>query len=156
MALRNLLSHFTTKRPLLPPFSSLYNRTFAANMADDTSPKAVKVVSFDTVKGVTSDPKLILIDVREPSELKEDGKIPNSVNVPLGEVGDAFKLHSSSFTSKYGIPKPDAEANLVVSCKSGKRASNAYQVLRGLGYQNVSLYSGSFLDWVKNGGPIVK
>lgn len=38
----------------------------------------------------------------------------------------------------------------------GKRATTAYHELKDLGYQNVSVYSGSFLDWVKNGGPVEK
>lgn len=39
-------------------------------------------VDFDYVKKATNDENIIIIDVREPNEIKEYGKIPNSINIP--------------------------------------------------------------------------
>lgn len=39
-------------------------------------------VDFDYVRKATSDNNVLIVDVREPDEIKEHGKIPNSVNIP--------------------------------------------------------------------------
>ncbi|KAF8766765.1 Rhodanese domain-containing protein CG4456 [Argiope bruennichi] len=117
----------------------------------------LNVIEFENLKDKLLNRNITLIDVREPKELKEDGKIPNSVNIPLGQIVDAFKMSESAFQSKYGVQKPDEQSDpFVLSCRSGKRATDAFQKLSALGYNNISVYSGSFQDWVKNGGPIEK
>lgn len=40
------------------------------------------VVDFDYVKRVALRNEVMIIDVREPDEIKEHGKIPNSINIP--------------------------------------------------------------------------
>lgn len=39
-------------------------------------------VNYDYVKKATSDSNILIVDVREPDEIKEHGKIPNSINIP--------------------------------------------------------------------------
>jgi len=116
----------------------------------------VKDIIFENLKEKILNGNIILIDVREPNELKDDGKIPNSVNIPLAQIADAFQLSNSEFLAKYGIDKPSEADDFVLSCRSGKRATNARIKLLPLGYSNVLVYTGSFQDWLKNGGPIEK
>lgn len=40
------------------------------------------IVDYDYVKNATTNKNILVIDVREPNEVKEHGKIPNSVNIP--------------------------------------------------------------------------
>ena len=40
------------------------------------------IVDYDYVNKAASDNKSLIIDVREPEEIKEHGKIPNSINIP--------------------------------------------------------------------------
>ncbi|CAL1299809.1 unnamed protein product [Larinioides sclopetarius] len=155
MALRNFLHQIIPKYNLLPCSVRLsaFSRNFAANMSENK----LAVIEFENLKDKLLKRNITLIDVREPKELKEDGKIPNSVNIPLGQIVDAFKMSEADFQAKYGVQKPDTNSNpFVLSCRSGKRATDAYQKLSALGYDNISVYSGSFLDWVKNGGPVEK
>ena len=42
----------------------------------------------------------VLIDVRNPGEVSETGKIPGSVNIPLPELQDAFNMNSALFKDK--------------------------------------------------------
>ena len=39
-------------------------------------------VTFDYVKSLENDKNVLLIDVREPSELEKTGRIPGSINIP--------------------------------------------------------------------------
>jgi len=122
------------------------------NMAENPA----NIVQFDFLKEKLLLNGITLIDVREPSELKDDGKIPNSINIPLGQVPEAFNMSDAAFKAKYGVSKPDFTSDFVLSCRSGKRATGAFEKLRALGYKNISVYSGSFLDWLEKGGPIEK
>lgn len=41
-----------------------------------------QIVNYEYVKELPKFPEKLLIDVREPSELVADGKIPTSINIP--------------------------------------------------------------------------
>ena len=45
-----------------------------------------KRVSADDIDKLLADGKVLLLDVREPKELEELGTIPDSVNIPLGQL----------------------------------------------------------------------
>lgn len=136
--------------------SNRYYLLSAKNQFSSMEGQPVKNIVFDNLKDKVLNGNVTLIDVREPNELKDDGKIPNSINIPLGQIADAFQLSTSEFQSKYGIEKPSVSDGFVISCRSGKRATNAFNKLAPLGYTNAVVYTGSFQDWVKNGGPIEK
>lgn len=49
-----------------------------------TSDKSSKenIATYEEVKDLPNHPDILLIDVREPEELQETGKIPTSINIP--------------------------------------------------------------------------
>lgn len=98
---------------------------------------------------------LINADVREPAEY-EAGYIPNAINIPVASAPDALFMPADEFEDKFGFAKPKADQELVFYCKAGVRSSAAAQLAQQVGYQNVSEYRGSWLDWQKNGGNIEK
>jgi rhodanese-related sulfurtransferase len=74
---------------------------------------------------LTSDPSILVVDVRTPQEFKE-GKIAKSINVPLDqlEVQIAKKV-------------PDKSKKLFVICYSGSRSAAAVRILKQLGYTDI-------------------
>lgn len=40
------------------------------------------IADYQYVKKATKNNNILLVDVREPDEVKEHGKIPNSINIP--------------------------------------------------------------------------
>ncbi|XP_017101303.2 rhodanese domain-containing protein CG4456-like isoform X2 [Drosophila bipectinata] len=110
------------------------------------------IVTYEEVKDVPNKPEICLIDVRRREELKETGRIPASINIPLDELEDALTLERSNFKLKYGRAKPQKDTKIIFSCRSGKRALEAEKIAKALGYTNLSLYSGSWLDWANNEG----
>lgn len=52
--------------------------------SSETPPPAfiIPVVYYDEIKNLPNHPEKALIDVREPNELLEFGRIPTSINVP--------------------------------------------------------------------------
>ncbi len=55
------------------------------------------------------------------------------------ELEDAFKLNGDDFVLKYGFPKPskDVSRNLVIGCRSGRRAITAFETLNKMGYASL-------------------
>lgn len=76
-----------------------------------------------------------LVDVREPHELEGPlGKVPNVVNVPLLQLVGAPEAFN-----------PDVPVVLV--CRSGRRSSQAAEVLRRSGVTAVASVAGGMLAW---------
>lgn len=117
----------------------------------------VKEVKFEELRDGLNNNSLVYLDVRNRDELRTDGKVVGSVVVPLPEVEHAFNLEDAEFLDKYGFSKPARDAtNVVVGCRSGRRAVTAIGTLEKLGYTTLRIYKGSFLDWQAKGGPITK
>lgn len=54
------------------------------------------------------------------------------------ELEEAFNKSNEEFSAKYGFPKPAKDAtNVVIGCRSGKRAASAIGVLEKLGYSSL-------------------
>lgn len=121
----------------------------AARRAYSTKPD----VSFAELQQIihgTSNRPYTLIDVREPHEVAE-GRVPTSINVPLGEVSAAFQLSPAEFMAKYGIDKPTASQDTIFYCRSGKRSQSAVeQVDKVDSSLSIRNYRGSWLNYLEN------
>ncbi len=85
---------------------------------------------------------IILLDVRTPEEVKTDGKIPNSILIPLNKLADNIdKL------KKYKDKK------IFVYCRSGNRSVAASRILSSLGF-NVYNIKGGINAWKEAGLPV--
>lgn len=107
-------------------------------------------VSYDQLKQLLAGRKSVVIDVREPWELREYGFIPGSINVPLGQVNTALQLDPEEFKEKYGGDMPQPTDNIVFSCLAGVRSKHALDAAVSLGYKDVQHYPGGWQDWVKH------
>ena len=86
--------------------------------------------SKDNVKKAASDPRVVFLDVRSKAEianasLKTDKPV---VHAECGALDDCTALDQ--------LPKKK-DSPIIVFCASGKRASNAKQILNSRGYVNV-------------------
>lgn len=80
-----------------------------------------------------------LIDVREIYEYEEN-KIPNAVNLPLGDIAN----------QNANLPE-DKNSEIIVQCRSGHRSGMAQQILMQQGYTNVKNLTGGILAWMDAG-----
>jgi rhodanese-related sulfurtransferase len=81
----------------------------------------------------------VLLDVRSPIEFETE-HIPNSINVPLSELEARCEE----------VPR---QGQLVVICRSGKRAERGAYALSGKGFQPKVL-EGGLVAWRKAGLPV--
>ncbi|XP_071326442.1 thiosulfate sulfurtransferase/rhodanese-like domain-containing protein 3 [Trachinotus anak] len=107
-------------------------------------------VSYEQLKQLLAGRKAVVVDVREPWELREYGFIPGSINVPLGQVNTALQLGAEEFKEKYGGEMPEQTDNIVFTCLAGVRSKTALDTAASLGYKDVQHYPGGWQDWVKN------
>jgi rhodanese-related sulfurtransferase len=80
-----------------------------------------------------SDPFLTILDVRMPEELKSDGKIANSLLIPLPYL-------------KNNLNKLDKSKKILVYCHTGNRSREAVRFLAQQGYEAINL-NGGIAKW---------
>ncbi|RMF97915.1 MAG: rhodanese-like domain-containing protein [Gammaproteobacteria bacterium] len=85
----------------------------------------------------------LILDVRTPEEYAA-GHIPGAVNIPHTELAERL--------AELGA---DRNREIVVHCRSGKRAALAEGILRRAGFNRVRDLEGHFLGWSEAGLPIV-
>lgn len=92
---------------------------------------------------------VLLVDLREPAELVEQGRIPGSVHVPRGML--EFRADP---TSPYHQDGFEPERRVILHCATGGRSALATAALKEMGYTNVAHLDGGFKGWVAAGRPI--
>ncbi|XP_037816091.1 rhodanese domain-containing protein CG4456-like [Lucilia sericata] len=133
---------------------SLNSVNFAKQQYSTMGENNIPIVTYEEIKKLTNQSAELLIDVREPKELQETGKIPNSINIPLGQVGQelADSVDKAAFKAKYGRDKPEKNSEIIFHCRSGKRSQSAAELARTLGYENTKNYVGSWLEYAEKEG----
>ena len=122
--------------------------------AAESGLKVNYVMEFEDVKAGLGDKSLVLIDVRNPDEIQQHGKIPGSINIPLPKLRKAFEMCEECFKQEFGITKPGKQDKIATHCMMGGRAGKAAEALKNMGFHNAISYPGSFKDWKAKGGPV--
>ncbi|KAM3931998.1 thiosulfate sulfurtransferase/rhodanese-like domain-containing protein 3 [Leptodactylus fuscus] len=107
-------------------------------------------INYEELKDLLKKDGVLLIDVREPWEVKEYGIIKGSLHIPLGDLLPALQMTPEDFAEKYEKKLPEKSSTLVFSCLAGIRSGKAVAVATSLGYSRVHNYSGGFEDWSKH------
>ncbi|MDO4906230.1 rhodanese-like domain-containing protein [Neisseria sp.] len=80
----------------------------------------------------------IWIDVRSPEEYRQ-GHLQGALNIPADKIG-----------AEIAAASPDKNAPVNLYCRSGRRAEAALQVLKKMGYTNVTNHGG-YDDLIRQG-----
>ncbi|MBI5296547.1 MAG: molybdopterin-synthase adenylyltransferase MoeB [Chloroflexi bacterium] len=81
------------------------------------------------------DPRLLLLDVREPHELQISA-LPGVLNIPLGQLASR-------------LSELDSARDMVVFCKAGTRSARALELLVSAGFKKVRNLKGGINAWAK-------
>ena len=82
-----------------------------------------------------------LVDVRTPAEYN------------LEKINGAINIDWKNPNFKTDIQKLDKNKPVLIYCRSGKRASRARRMMRGLGFKDVRNLKGGILRWKAKGMP---
>ncbi len=142
------------------------NRPKSTYKANKISTNTLASLS-DVVAG-SKDPKTLIIDARSEGEYtgnaktERSGHVPGALWFPWNQAVNLDKgfnqKKSSEITAKLNsIGVTDKDADIIVYCQSGHRASQTYITLKDLGFNNVRLYDGSMSEYTKDKtAPLVK
>ena len=124
-------------RNLALTFSAL----LVATLAFAAEP-AVSLVSQEALleRQQKADPELFVLDVRTPEEFAA-GHVPGAVNIPHDQV--AVRLMD--------VPK---DKDVVIYCRSGRRAALAAEALAAKGYTRLGHLDGDMVAWEAKGRPV--
>ncbi len=92
---------------------------------------------------IASDTPLLILDVRTPEEYVE-GHVPNAINIPHDEIKQQVSL----------IAQAESEGKeIVVYCRSGRRAGYVESVLHSSGIRSLHHLEGDMNAWTKSNHP---
>lgn len=110
----------------------------AAAVADPALRPVSQQALLDRV--AAGDRDLVVLDVRAPEEFVT-GHVPGAVNIPYDQV--AARLAE--------VPK---DKDVVLYCRSGRRAALAAEVLAANGYSRLGYLEGDMPAWIGKGRPV--
>lgn len=90
-----------------------------------------------------------LIDIREPDEIKQKGKIAGSVNAPRGML----EFYADPSLPSYK-PEFTKEKRIILYCASSGRSALAVKTLKEMGYKNIAHIDGGMNAWKAAGFPV--
>lgn len=109
---------------------------------------AVPRIPAAEAKALASDPRVVLVDVRDGSEVKASGKAKGALHVSRGllefRADPESPMHDAAF---------DRAKTIILYCASGGRSAMAGKTLKDMGYSDVRNLGG-FKDWVEAGGEV--
>ena len=116
----------------------------------DAANAAVPRITAAQAREMIAQGNTLVVDVREPPEVEQTGKVADAVNVSRSFL---------EFHADPDLPSHDKnfakDKNVIVYCASGGRSALSGKVLKDMGYERV--YNlGGFKDWVESGGAVQK
>jgi rhodanese-related sulfurtransferase len=110
--------------------------------------KEIKRLDFTESLNLIKKTESVIIDVREESEVLNQGLIKDAIHIPRGLI--EFKLSPNSINNPANI---NADTNLLIYCAGGYRSALAAKTLLDLGFKNV-FNLGGYQEWIDSGGEI--
>jgi len=104
----------------------------AAQLVAEAKASVPTCTPAEAAKRLAADPKLVLVDIREPAEYAQ-GQLSRAAPVPRGVL--EFQIEKLA---------PDRGQPILVHCAGGGRAALAARSLAELGYENAGAVIGPF------------
>jgi|SRR5690606_17971520 len=126
------------------PATELTPATKITPAASNNTTGKIKTVKSEQFNMLLLLDEIQLVDVRTKEEFKS-GHIKNALNIDVKDVN--FK----SYTNNLKKDKP-----VLVYCRSGKRSSEAAEILKELGFTKIVSLEGGIVSWEEADLPISK
>lgn len=132
-------------------------RDEAVYVAGDKQKKLIVTYDYINILLDKDDGMTVIIDTRSNEEYYQ-GTIPGSLhleyilnNYASGEYKSVRDLQSTYINKKI---LPDQEKTYVLFCKTSVRAAEAYTAMKDMGFIDVRIYDGAWVEWIDiNGQP---
>lgn len=91
----------------------------------------------------------LLVDIRDPRELKRDGRVPGAFHAPRGMLEFWIDPQSPYYKEPLGTDK-----TLILFCAGALRSALSVKLLQDMGVEKIAEMDGGFGLWKKQGLPI--
>ena len=108
--------------------------------AQNAKTPQISQVDFQTL--MASENKPLVLDVRTPKEFAE------------GHIPDALNISHDQLEHKLAFLEANKSKDIIVYCRSGRRATYAEGILRDAGFTKLKHLEGDMSGWKKAGLPI--
>jgi rhodanese-related sulfurtransferase len=98
-----------------------------------------------------TDPKILIVDVRDPADIAGTGMIPGAINVSLGTL--TYKADHEVPTEWRDPNFSDFTRPIITTCETGEMAALAGKLLKDMGYTYVQILKGGTVAWIESGYP---
>lgn len=115
----------------------------------ETARREIKEFSAAEAVALARDPKVLLVDIRDPRELAREGKIPGALHAPRGMLEFWVDPESQYFKPVFG-----EDRTFVFFCAGGLRSALTTKTLQDMGLAPVAHIEGGFSAWKAAGGPV--
>lgn len=109
----------------------------------------IENLSPDQVAAEMAGGDVLLVDLREPEERRQQGVIPSAVHAPRGML--EFWADPSS---AYHRPEFAPDRRIIFHCAGGGRSALAADTLREMGYTKAAHLDGGLGAWKAAGHPV--
>ena len=99
--------------------------------------KSVNANEFNDL--LSSGNNLVVVDFRTPEEFSE------------GSIASAINIDFNSFSFKSKLEKLEKEKEYLIYCRNGNRSGQALEIMKNMGFKNVTNLSGGILSWTNSG-----
>jgi rhodanese-related sulfurtransferase len=117
----------------------------------DEAMAQVTTHTVDAVRARMSDPKVQIVDIRDPRELERDGTVPGALLAPRGMLEFWVDPASPYFKPVFA----DESKQFILFCGAGWRSALATKTLQDMGMSNVAHIDGGFAAWKKAQAPMI-
>lgn len=138
-------------------------RTAAPHFAAQLKPELLR--ELNDMKRIVANGEAQIVDARnverftgkvpEPREVARLGRIPGSINLPFTNLVDRFGVMKSpdGIREAFAAVNVDITKPVVATCGSGVTACMIALGLAVLGYEETSVYDGSWTEWAETSEP---
>jgi len=109
----------------------------------------ITTLSIEDVRAKQEAGEVLMVDIRDPRELKREGRIPGAFHAPRGML--EFWVDPSS---PYYKPALTTDKTLVLFCASAWRSALSVKTLQDMGVENIAELDGGFKGWRESGAPV--
>lgn len=114
------------------------------------TPDESSIATLAEVEAALDEPNVAFVDARAPSEYAA-GHIPGAVNIEFTQNGEPEQPHywksAADLRAMYEAVEVTSDETVIPYCTTGVRSAATYFTLRLLGYDDVSLFTGSWREW---------
>ncbi len=116
-------------------------------------PNDEAIAEVTEVETAVADDGTTLIDARESGEYA-DGHIPGAINIPFTQNAEAdgpkYWKSAEELLAMYAAAGVTPDQTVIPYCTTGVRSAATYFTLRLIGFEKVSLFSGSYAEWTSD------